>query len=227
MSEMNMACFWIAELVPLAATLFSLIYGLMHFFRKGKPLFLQSITMAMASYALSVIYHLCLTFTSEVVMEGFTPAYLGRIGFFMFFITASYGQLDRIVDDRSPKMRLARLLAWIAPIGAVLLYIPNFTIEDVPMSTKISYALIWIPAIISVYYHLKHALIPNLDFGFIKALKPYNVLVVCMSFVELICLTAWDYVEHGEFLAAMSVVFSILCVCTMLAAKKGVDKWTI
>ena len=160
-------------------------------------------------------------------MEGFTPAYLGRIGFFMFFITASYGQLDRIVDDRSPKMRLARLLAWVAPIGAALLYIPNFTIEAVPMSTKISYALLWIPAIISVYYHLKHALIPDLDFGFIKALKPYNALVVCMSFVELICLTAWDYVEHGEFLAAMSVVFSVLCVCTILAAKKGVDKWTI
>ena len=106
--------FWIAELVPLVSTLFSLIYGLVNFFKKGTPLFLQSLTMAMASYFLSVIYHLCQTFTSEVILDSFTPAYLGRIGFFTFFITASYGQLDRIVDDRSPQMRPARLIAFVA-----------------------------------------------------------------------------------------------------------------
>ena len=92
---------WIAELVPLSATLFSFIYGVSKFFKKGKPLFLQSITMAMGSHALGSIYHLCQTLTTETVLEGFSPAYLGRIGFFLFFIAASYGQMDRIVDDGS------------------------------------------------------------------------------------------------------------------------------
>ena len=73
---------WIAELVPLSATLFSFIYGVSKFFKKGKPLFLQSITMAMGSHALGSIYHLCQTLTTETVLEGFTPAYLGRIGLF-------------------------------------------------------------------------------------------------------------------------------------------------
>ena len=36
MNDMELICLWITELAPLAATLFSLIYGLKHFFKKGK-----------------------------------------------------------------------------------------------------------------------------------------------------------------------------------------------
>jgi hypothetical protein len=225
MNDMDLICLWIAELAPLAATLFSLIYGLKHFFKKGKPLCLQSITMAMASHALGSIYHLCQSLTSETIVDGFTPAYLGRIGFFLFILTASYGQLDRIVDDGSPKMRHARILALIAPILAALLYIPNYFANS-PYFTKISYALIWIPAVVSVYFSLKHAIIPDLDFGFIKAIKPYNVFVLCLSFSELLCLTAWDYF-NSVWIAVLSTLFGVLCICTMISAKKGVKKWTI
>ncbi len=225
MDEINPIYIFIAEVVPLIATLFSLMYGLFHFFKKGKPIFLQSITMAMASYAFGSIYHLCLIFTRDTIVEGFTPAYLGRIGFFMFFITASYGQLDRIVDDRSTQMRTARFTAFIAPICAALMYIPNY-VSDAPCSTKISYALIWIPAVAAVYFNLKHAIIPDLDFGFIKAIKPYNIFALSLCLSELAMLIAWNYMD-GPWMAATSIIFSILCVCTIISAKRGADKWTI
>lgn len=217
---------WIAELVPLGATLFSLVYGLRHFFKKGKPLFLQSITMAMGSHALGSIYHMCQSLTSENVVEGFTPAYLGHIGFFLFIITASYGQLDRIVDDGSPGMRKSRIIALLAPVLALLIYIPNALPEDIAVSTKVVYALVWLPAMVSVYFNLKHAIIPDLDFGFIKAIKPYNLLVLLLSFSELLCLTAWDY-YYPVLMAVSSVVFGALCICTMVLARRGVKKWTI
>ena len=226
MEVFDLICIWIAEIAPLIATMFSLIYGLKHFFKKGKPLCLQSITMAMASHSLGSIYHLCQTLTSDTIVEGFTPAYLGRIGFFLFIITASYGQLDRIVDDGSTKMRPARYIALLAPLFAVLLYIPNLTMEDVLPQTKVVYAFVWIPAIIAVYFNLKHAIIPNLDFGFIKAIKPFNIFVLCLGFSELLCLTAWDYYD-SFMLAATSVLFGALCICTIVAARKGVEKWTI
>ena len=89
MEGLDLIWLWIAELIPLSAALFSFIYGLNKFFKKGKPLFLQSITMAMGCHALGSIYHLCQTLTTETVLEGFTPAYLGRIGFFLFLIAAS------------------------------------------------------------------------------------------------------------------------------------------
>jgi hypothetical protein len=182
--------------------------------------------MAMASHALGSVYHLCQTVTSENLVEGFTPAYLGRIGFFLFILTASYGQLDKIVDDGSSKMRRARIIALIAPLLAMLLYIPNALIEDVETGTKVVYAFVWIPAILCVYFNLKHAIIPDFDFGFIKAIKPFNVFVLFLEFAELVCLTAWDYYYPLQ-MALSSIVFGILCVCTMLAAKKGVEKWTI
>ena len=226
MDSKLLICTWIAELVPLAATLFSLSYCLKHFFKKGKPLYLQSLTMAMASHALGSIYHLCQTLTSDTVVEGFTPAYLGRIGFFLFIITASYGQLDRIVDDGSVKMRPARFIALIAPVFAILLYLTNIPVIDTPVITKVVYGMVWIPAIISVYFNLKHAIIPDLDFGFIKALKPYNILVLSLGFAELLCLTAWNH-YYATQLALTSIVFAVLCICTVIAAKKGVEKWTI
>ena len=223
---MDVICIWIAELVPLFATLFSLTYGFKHFFKKGKPLCTQSITMAMASHAVGSIYHLCQTLTSEYIVDGFTPAYLGRIGFFLFLLTASYGQLDRIVDDRSPKMRRSRIVALIAPLLVILLYIPNVIIYVVPVATKVVYAIVWIPAAISVYFNLKHSLIPDLDFGFVKAIRPYNILATCLGFAELLCLTAWDYYYPTQ-LAITAVLFGILCISTMVVLKKGVEKWTI
>lgn len=217
---------WIAELVPLSATLFSFVYGVNKFFKKGKPLFLQSITMAMGSHALGSIYHLCQTLTAETILQGFTPAYLGRIGFFLFFIVASYGQMDRIVDDGSKQIRPSRFISLIAPLGVILLYLPNGFMEERPTATKVTYLLVWLPAIFSVYYNLKHAIIPNLDFGFIKAIKPYNILAVCLAFAELLCLTAWSYLYNTQ-LVVTSVIFAILCVALMFAAKKGAEKWTL
>jgi hypothetical protein len=226
MEGVDLICMWIAELVPLCATLFSFIYGVNQFFKKGKPLFLQSITMAMGCHALGSIYHVCQTLTTETVLEGFTPAYLGRIGFFLFFIAASYGQMDRIVDDGSQKMIPCRYIALLAPVAAILLYIPNATMEDLPTPTKIAAALVWVPALVSVYYNLKHAIIPDCDFGFVKAIKPYNVLATCLGFAELLCLTAWDYLYNAPLVIA-SVLFAVLCVAMMCAAKKGAEQWTI
>ncbi len=210
----------------MAATLFSFVYGLRRFFKKGKPLLLQTLTMAMGCHSLGSIYHMCRTVTNDALVEGFTPAYLGHIGFFLFILTASYGQLDRIVDDGSKENRPARLIALIAPVCAAHLFIPNAVLEDVTAATKVSYALVWIPAIFGVYFNLKHAIIPNLDFGFIKALKLYNILAVCLSFSELLCLTAWDYYD-AVAMAVSSVIFGVLCVCTVFAGKRGVEKWTV
>ena len=103
---------------------------------------------------------------------------------------------------------------------------PNVLLEDVPVSTKVVYALVWIPAVFCVYFNLKHIIIPDLDFGFIKAIKPYNVFVLLLSYAELICLTAWnDY--KPPLMAVTAVVFGALCVCAMVFARKGVAKWKI
>ena len=180
----------------------------------------------MGCHALGSIYHLCQTFTTETVLEGFTPAYLGRIGFFLFLITASYGQMDRILDDGSPKFKPSRYIALIAPLCAILLYVPNAMIDDMPVATKIAVLLVWMPACVSVYYNLKHSIIPDCDFGFAKAIKPYNIMATILGFAEMLCLTAWDFLHYTQILICC-FLFAIFCMATMYVAKKGAEKWTI
>ena len=220
---------WIAELVPLSATLFSFIYGLRKFFKKGKPLFLQSITMAMGSHALGSIYHLCQTLTTETVIEGFTPAYLGRIGFFLFLFTANYGQMDGLLDDRTPSLKKFRYIALIAPVTAALLYLPCFFAE-MPYSTKISLSFLWIAAIFSSYFNFKHAIISDLGYGFVKAIRPYNICALTLTFLELILQVLWAYYVNDYILIVImfvTVIFSAVSILTMVTLKRGVEAWKI
>lgn len=226
MSTSEIICVWIAEIISIASAMIACIYGIKHFFKKGKPLFLQSITLGMGSHALASIYHICQILTTKSLVEGFTPAYLGKIGFYLFFVTASYGQMDKIIDDGSSQMRKGRLTSIIAPVAAMLLFIPNALVEDVPLSTKISMFLVWIPATISVYFNFKHSILPKLDFGFVNAIKPYNILATLLGFSELLCLTAWNYF-YGIPLVLSSVLFAVLSIATIVSAKKGAGKWTI
>lgn len=217
---------WSSELVPLISALAAFIYGGAKFFKKGIGLYLQSITMAMGCHALGSLYRVCELLTTGSVSEGFTPAYLGIMGFFIFFIAASYGQLDRIVDDGSKELRHCRYIAFAAPAVAVLIFIPNFFINPIGLKDGITYLLVWIPAMIALYFNLKHAIIPDMDFGFIKAIKPYNLLGMFLGFSELVCMTARNcFSDYAVTL--LSLVFGGLCIATMVAAKKGVEKWKV
>ena len=222
-------CFRISDIVPLLASLGTFIYGSKNFFKKGKAYYLQIVTMAMGCYAMGSIYHLCQTITIDEVVDGFTAAYLGRIGFFLFLFTANYGQIDGLLDDRTPTFRKFRLIALIAPVAIALLYLPC-ALTDMQISTKISLALVWIAAICSSYYNFKHAIISDLGYGFAKAIRPYNICALMLTFTELILQVLWcnyDIVYGYEIIAVVSIIFSAECVLTMITLKRGVEAWKI
>ena len=113
---MTTFCLWAADILPLLATLGTFIYGVKNFFKKGKAFYLQIVTMAMGCYAMGSFYHLCQSITTGDLADGFTAAYLGRIGFFLFLFTANYGQMDGLLDDRPPSLKKFRYIALIAPV---------------------------------------------------------------------------------------------------------------
>ena len=76
MNALNEACFFVADIVPFLASLGTFIYGVKHFFKKGKAYYLQIVTMAFGCYAIGSFYYLCQSITAEEVPEGFTAAYL-------------------------------------------------------------------------------------------------------------------------------------------------------
>lgn len=222
-------CFWIAETVPLLVTLSTFIYGVKCFFKKGKALYLQIVTLAIGCYAMGSFYHLCQSLTTTDVPDGFTAAYLGRIGFFLFLFTANFGQMDGLLDDRTPSMRKYRYIAFIAPVSIALLYIPCL-LTEMPLSTKISLSFLWVAAMFSSYYNFKHAIICDLGYGFVKAIRPYNVCALILTYTEIILQVLWSNYDmsFGFILIALaSVFFSVMCAVTVVALKKGVEAWKI
>ena len=228
MTTLDEVCFFVADIVPFLASLGTFIYGVKHFFKKGKAYYLQIVTMAFGCYAMGSLYYLCQSITAEEVPEGFTAAYLGRIGFFLFLFTANFGQMDGLLDDRTAAFKKFRYLALIAPVVVALLYVPCI-LTDMLMSTKISLVLMWLTAMCSSYYNFKHAIISDLGYGFAKAIRLYNICALILSFAELILHILWANSDDFGFviIAAVSVIFSVMCAVTMVALKRGVEKWKI
>jgi hypothetical protein len=226
---MTTFCLWAADILPLLATLGTFIYGVKNFFKKGKAYYLQIVTMAMGCYAMGSFYHLCQSITTGDLADGFTAAYLGRIGFFLFLFTANYGQMDGLLDDRTPSLKKFRYIALIAPVSVALLYIPC-VLAEMPYSTKISLPFLWIAAIFSSYFNFKHAIISDLGFGFVKAIRPYNICALILTFLELILQVLWAYYDDNYIIIVImivTIIFSIVSVLTIVTLKRGVEAWKI
>lgn len=226
---MTRICLWVADVLPLVTTLGTFIYGVKNFFKKGKAYYLQIVTMAMGCYAMGSFYHLCQSITTGDLADGFTAAYLGRIGFFLFLFTANYGQMDGLIDDRTASLKKFRYIALIAPASAVLLYLPCLFAE-MPYSTKISLSFLWMAAIFSSYFNFKHAIISDLGYGFVKAIRPYNICALILTFLELILQVLWAYYVNDYILIVImvvTVIFSIVSVLTIVTLKRGVEAWKI
>ena len=228
MSISEKVCFFVADIAPFLASLGAFIYGVKHFFKKGKAYYLQIVTMSFGCYAMASLYYLCQSITAEEVPEGFTAAYLGRIGFFLFLFTANFGQMDGLLDDRTAAFKKFRYIALIAPITAALLYVPCI-LSDMLLSTKISLFFMWISAMCSAYYNFKHAIISDLGYGFAKAIRPYNICALILIFTELILHILWANSDYFGFviIAVVSAIFSVMCAVTMVALKRGVEAWKI
>ena len=228
MTALDKVCFFVADIVPFLASLGTFIYGVKNFFKKGKAYYLQIVTMAFGCYAMGSFYHLCQSITTEEVVDGFTAAYLGRIGFFLFLFTANFGQMDGLLDDRTPTFKRFRYLALLAPVAVALLYVPCI-LTDMLISTKISLVFMWLAAMCSSYYNFKHAIISDLGYGFVKAIRPYNICALILTFAELILHILWANADDFGFviIAIVSALFSAMCAVTMVALKRGVEKWKI
>ena len=228
MTILDEVSFFVADIVPFLASLGTFIYGVKNFFKKGKAYYLQIVTMAFGCYAMGSLYYLCQSITAEEVPEGFTAAYLGRIGFFLFLFTANFGQMDGLLDDRTPTFKKFRYLALLAPAAVALLYVPC-VLSDMLISTKISLVFMWLAAMCSSYYNFKHTIISDLGYGFVKAIRPYNICALILTFTELVLHILWANSDNCGFviIAVVSALFSVMCAVTMVALKRGVEKWKI
>lgn len=203
----------------------ALIYGFYMTLSRKLPLYFQLSMAAVACLLLGYLFDICEYLVNSFIEEEYLIGYLGSIGSFLFLLTASVGYMDGIMDDGSSEIKKCRYIALIAPAAAFLLWIPNM-FAAVPNVTKIVYSILWIPAMFSTYFNLKHAIIPDMGFGFVKAIRPFNIAALAFAFLQLIHLTLWNFCGWIPLLIS-GIVFGSSSIVMVVMADKGVKEWAL
>ena len=215
----------LGDSISLVLSLGALIYLVTTLIKEKKGIFFQMIACAIGCHALCYLYDVCEILTTGTLSEGFSISYLGAIGCYLFLLSASYDCMDGIIDDGSPAMAKSRKLARIAPTVAVALFVLNF-FADVPFETKHCYFFVRITATACSYYNLKHAIVPDMGFGFIKAIRPFNVAALAFNTLNLLHFTAWNFADWPVITLTGTLV-GVSSVIMAVTAKRGVKRWTI
>lgn len=215
----------ISNIFVCACAMLSFIYGITQFFKPKKALYAQMIVLGVGCIAFGRLYQVVRLLTGGDILNEFQLGILGVIGSLMFFFSANFGAIDSLADDKSKKYSKYRLIAFAAPLAALALYIGFLLFLGAPRLWKIIGAVVTFFIMQTTYFNLKHLIFPDVDYGVINCLKPYNAAVL---FYALFCIA--DIIamsrESEIAVAIVSAEIGITVLLITLLLAKGVKKWT-
>lgn len=210
------------ELAVTISALLSFCYGVFRFVGKKNALYLHMIVFGVGCAFMGRLFETLQLFIYGEIPEGFHIGLLGIIGSFLFFFTANYGQMDSIVDDGSKELRKYRLIGFLAPVACFSLLGAEMLKQGINQSTTVKAVLILFISC-ATYYHLKHLVIPDVEYGVINCLRSYNLLALIYA---LLCIT--EYLADGSQ-TILYVIYTMMCLILILfipVLERGYKKWT-
>lgn len=217
---------WISSGLPLLCSVVALILYREMWFNNKKALFPKLISLGVGCIALGALNDVTYLLVRNTQTNGIYIGFLGIIGCFLFLLSANYGQLDRLFDDSSKIFKKYRFIAILAPVIISGIFIPIFFASNLPISMRIFAFIGWLPLICASYYNLKHAILPDCGFVFVKAVRPYNITAIVLEISYTVYIVMRTY-QLTVGVIITSVVISASLVALLYFAKKGVSKWTI
>lgn len=192
----------------------ALIYGATEFIKPKKALYGKMITLAMLCIVFSRLSNIVRIMTQGNLYDSFQLGFLGGIGSFLFFFSSNFGTIDTMADDGSREYLKYRLIGLIAPVVTICVYFVLFWLGDVSVLWKVQGVMLMVCVAPCSYYHLKHLILPDVDFGIVKSLRPYNffaLMYMISSVMECIALK-----DQNEILTLISCILSGVFVLTMM-----------
>ena len=216
----------IANVITCVCGLTGFIYGLAKFFKPKKAVYPQMITFACGCMAFGRLYQIVRLLTGGDVFNEFQLGVFGVIGSLVFLFSANFGVMDSIADDRSKKFRKYRLIALAAPVAAAAADVLFIIFTDLPVIIKIASAAITFFVMQASYFHLKHLIFPDVDYGVIKCLKPYNLMALIYTFL---CLAEMILIGVGSKIGVLiaGVLMGILLLGIVTSSERGIKRWVI
>ena len=216
----------IANVIVCICAFIGFIYGMIKFFKPRKAVYAQMIALAVGCVAFGRLYQVVRLRTGGDMTSGFQLGVFGVIGSLLFLFSANFGAMDSLADDKSGKFLKYRLISFVAPAAALVLYILFVWFTDLPRSVKIASALVTVFVMQASYFHLKHLIIPDVDLGIIKCLKPYNLLALIYTFL---CMAEMVVIGLGDEIGILivGVLIGADLIGVVISAERGIKKWTI
>ena len=214
-----------ANLAMFVCTAVSFTYGAIRFFKKGKALYLQMIVGGLGCMMLGRVFQFVTLLTRGTLPDGFHVGMLGIMGGFVFFLSANYGQMDKLLDDGARENRKYRLLGLLAPLLVAGVYAPVL-LFSIGLETGIAYGVMTTIVMFASYFNLKHFIFPDVEFGIIRSIRGYNLIALLLGVLSVgeMILLAW-----GKQIPLLILYVAICAVSIAIVPilEKGVKKWTI
>lgn len=205
--------------------LFGFVYGLIRFFRKRTALYARMIVFGIGCAMMGRLFETLQLFIRGEIHNGFHIGVLGVVGSFLFFFTSNYGQMDSLVDDGSKTFTKYRLTACIAPLVVIAIYVYYFTLVGFGENAIVRAVETAVIAFAS-YYHLKHLIIRDVDYGVIHSIRMYNLLALIYA---LLCMAEMLISTVPVSDIFVIILYGLLCLLMLIfvpVLERGVKKWT-
>ena len=184
------------------------------------------ITLAMGVIGFGRLFLVCRILTGGEITETFQLGFVGMFASFLFFFSANYGAVDSLIDDSVNRSIWSRLVPFLAPLAAIILYIVFFIVRDTSLMWRIFGAMLTLNIALSTYFNLKHFISPDIDKGVITCLRPYNLLALIYAASVLV---EWIGLSSGNvvlaFVAGLISAISIILIIPLI--ERGVKRWLI
>lgn len=207
-------------IAELAGSLIASVYGFCTIFRKKKPLFYNILFFSMLTCMIGNIYTVLHELLWQSADIGFHVGYLGYTGMFFFLHSSYYGALDSLADGNQPELNRFRIVAKI--VTATFLFSSVLLMHY--FCKQFWLYIVVVPMAFTIYFATKHLIIPDVEMGIIKVMRPYNALIICLCICMMLRITS---ASDSILETISSICTGILLAICMPVARNGVCKWFI
>ena len=218
-----MSVLLLENLAILVCAAVGFLFGAFRYLRPKQPLYASMIVLGLGCILLGRLFQCVWLWMGGALTEDFQIGVLGAVGAFSFFFSANYGQIDSLVDDGGKEFRRWRIAAWVGPVCVAALY-ALILFSSAGAAFKAAHGLTAFMIALAGYFHVKHLIIPDVDYGVVRCQRGYNALALCMGLAgmaESIALA-----RNNELL--VMIAGGLLCVLSLALVPvmdRGVKRW--
>ncbi|MBQ9384424.1 MAG: hypothetical protein IJT87_09310 [Ruminiclostridium sp.] len=212
--------------------LISFIFGLRKYVGRRKPLYATMIVFGVGCILLGRSYTVFRILAGMPVVGIFHAGILGRVGVFAFFFSSNFGQVDSLVDDGSRSFIKYRIIAVSGILITAAIY-ALILLSPAGLAEKISDGLAAAMIAPASYFHVKHIIIPDVDYGVVRCLRGFNTVALLFGIFSMAELAVAAYGSVPEPLGLNAVLYcicgAVLCVLSGIlipVMDRGVRKWS-